>query len=54
MNHKFLLGFFHCLGVGTSAQNMNSMHLFETDWWFYRGGLQGAESVSFDNKGGAG
>ena len=41
MNNKFLIGFL-LLAIGTAAQDRNGSFLFDNDWRFYRGGLQGA------------
>jgi beta-galactosidase len=50
MNAKFFLSFILLLAISTSAQNMSGTILFDNDWRFFRGGAQGAESVSFDDK----
>ena len=37
--------------MAVSAQNTSETLLFDNDWRFFRGGVQGAENVSFDDKG---
>ena len=51
MNKKLLISFLLLLSISTYAQDKNGTFLFDDDWRFFRGGAQGAENPSFDDKG---
>jgi beta-galactosidase len=50
MNATFFFCFLLLLSIDTSAQNITGTFLFDNGWRFHRGGAQGAENVSFDDK----